>query len=87
MTVRTIMVPVRGDDRGKGLLDHALALGTRSLAHIEVVHCRARPEDMLPFGVFLPAIMREQITAARWKHGRYGRDKPCGPCSTPTRRT
>jgi len=64
MTVRTIMVPVRGDDRGKGLLDHALALGKKSLAHIEVVHCRPRPEDMLPFGVFLPASMREQIAAA-----------------------
>jgi nucleotide-binding universal stress UspA family protein len=64
MTLRTILVPVRGDDRGEGLLDHALALGQRSNAHIEVVHCRARPEDMLPFGVFLPASMREQIKSA-----------------------
>ena len=64
MAVRVIMVPVRGDGRGEGLLDHALALGRGSNAHVEVVHCRARPEDMLPFGVFLPAAMREQIKGA-----------------------
>jgi len=58
------MVPVRGDGRGEGLLDHAVALGRRSNAHIDVIHCRARPEDMLPYGVFLPAAMREQITSA-----------------------
>ena len=62
--MRTIMVPVRGDDRGEGLLDHALALTHRRDAHIEVVHCRAQPEDMLPYGVFLPASLREQITGA-----------------------
>ena len=62
--MRTIMVPVRGDDRGEGLLDHALALTHRRDAHIEVVHCRAQPEDMLPYGVFLPASLREQITSA-----------------------
>lgn len=75
MTIRTILVPVRGDDRGEGLLDHALALGKRSNAHIEVVHCRARPEDMLPFGVFLPASMREQIKSAAGSMADVEEDK------------
>lgn len=64
MALRTILVPVRGDGLGEGLLDHALALSRKSDAHIEVIHCRARPEDMIPFGVFLPASMREQIKSA-----------------------
>ncbi len=75
MTIRTILVPVRGDDRGEGLLGHALALGRRSNAHIEVVHCRARPEDMLPFGVFLPASMREQIKTAAGSMADVEEDK------------
>ena len=75
MTIRTILVPVRGDNRGEGLLDHALALGKRSNAHIEVVHCRARPEDMLPFGVFLPASMREQIKSAAGNMADVEEDK------------
>jgi nucleotide-binding universal stress UspA family protein len=64
MTVRTILVPVRGDGKGKSVLDHALALGRRFHAHLAVVHCRPRPEDMLPFGVYAPASFKEQITSS-----------------------
>ena len=64
MTIRTILVPVRGDGRGEGVLDHALALAGRFNAHIAVVHCRPRPEDMLPFGVYAPTSFRRQITAS-----------------------
>ena len=64
MTVRTILVPIRGDGKGESVLDHALALGRRFNAHLQVVHCRPRPEDMLPFGVYAPTSFREQITSS-----------------------
>lgn len=59
--IRKILVPVRGDGKGDLVLAHAAALARRSGAHIEVAHCRPRPEDMLPFGVPVPGFMREQI--------------------------
>jgi len=64
MTIRTILVPVRGDGKGEGVLDHALALGRRFHAHLDVVHCRPQPEDMLPFGVSVPAILKKDILAS-----------------------
>jgi nucleotide-binding universal stress UspA family protein len=63
MTIRNILVPIRGDGKGEGVLDHALALARRFNAHIAVVHCRPRPEDMLPFGVFVPTAFRKQVTS------------------------
>jgi len=64
MSLRTILVPVRGDGKGERVLDHALALAQRFNAHLAVVHCRPRPEDMMPFGVFVPTAFREQITSS-----------------------
>ena len=64
MTLHTILVPVRGDGLGEGVLDHALALGRRFDAHLDVVHCRPNPEDLLPFGVFVPAALKQSITAS-----------------------
>jgi nucleotide-binding universal stress UspA family protein len=64
MTIRTILVPIRGDGKGEGVLDHALALARRFNAHLMVVHCRPRPEDMLPLGVMVPGILRQQITSS-----------------------
>ncbi len=61
MTIRRILVPVRGDGKGEGVLDHAVALARHFAAHVDVLHCRARPEDMLPFGVSVPAAIRENI--------------------------
>lgn len=61
MTIRTVLVPVRGDGKGEGVLDHALALGKPFNAHIHVVHCRARAEDMLPYSTMITAGMRETI--------------------------
>lgn len=58
---RTILIPVRGDGKGEGVLDHALAVARRFNAHLNVVHCRPRPEDMLPGGVFVPGSFRRQI--------------------------
>ncbi|MDD9878238.1 MAG: universal stress protein [Magnetovibrio sp.] len=61
MTIRTILVPVRGDGKGEGVLDHALALARPFDAHINVVHCRARPEDLLPYSTVITESMRETI--------------------------
>lgn len=59
--IRKILVPVRGDGKGDGVLAHAACLAHRYKAHIEVVHCRARAEDLMPYGVHLPDFLRKQI--------------------------
>jgi len=64
MTVRTILVPVRGDGKGETVLDHALSLARRYAAHLDVIHCRPRPEDLLPFGVSVPAMLKKDILAS-----------------------
>ena len=59
--IRKILVPVRGDGKGDNVLAHAAALARRSGAHVEVTHCRPRPQDLLPFGVPIPGFMRKQL--------------------------
>ena len=64
MTIRRILVPIRGDGKGEGVLNHAVSLARRFKAHVDVLHCRPRPEDMLPFGVSVPAMLRKEILAS-----------------------
>jgi nucleotide-binding universal stress UspA family protein len=64
MTIRRILVPIRGDGKGEGVLDHAISLARRFKAHVDVLHCRPRPEDMLPYGVSVPAMLRKTILAS-----------------------
>jgi nucleotide-binding universal stress UspA family protein len=59
--IRKILVPARGDGKGDNVFAHATALARRFHAHVEVVHCRPRPEDLLPFGVPIPAMLRDQL--------------------------
>ena len=59
--IRKILVPVRGDGKGDNVLAHAAALARRFKAHVEITHCRARAEDLLPYGVPIPAFMKKQI--------------------------
>ncbi|MDA1021899.1 MAG: universal stress protein [Proteobacteria bacterium] len=62
MSIRTILVSVRGDGKGEGVLDHALAVAKRFNAHISVMHTHAKPEDLLPFGsLAITEDMRKQI--------------------------
>lgn len=61
MPVKKILVPVRGDGKGEHVLAHAAAIARHHHAHVEVLHCRARPTDMIPYGVVVPAALREQI--------------------------
>ncbi len=56
-----LIVPVRGDGNGENVIAHAAVLAKKFNAHIVVTHCRPRPEDLLPFGVPIPAFMRETL--------------------------
>ncbi len=67
MTIRTITLPVRGDNKGNNVLAHAAVLAKRFGAHVTVLHCRPRPTDMLPYGVPIPGFMREQIATSASK--------------------
>ena len=59
--IRTLLVPVRGDGKGQNVLAHAALLAKRFPAHIKVTHCRPRAKDLVPFGVPVPAFLREQF--------------------------
>jgi len=59
--IRKILVPVRGDGKGDNVLAHAAALARGFNAHIKITHCRAKPENLLPFGVPIPAALRAQL--------------------------
>jgi nucleotide-binding universal stress UspA family protein len=61
MSIAKILVPVRGDGKGENVLSHAAVIARAHNAHIEAVHCRARPQDMIPHGVALPASLRKQM--------------------------
>ncbi len=59
--IRKILVPVRGDGKGDNVLAHAAALAHRYSSHIEVVHCRPRPEDLMPYGIAIPDFLKKQL--------------------------
>ena len=59
--IRKIIIPVRGDGKSGNVFAHAAILAHRFKAHIVVTHCRPRPEDLLPYGVPVPAFMREMF--------------------------
>ncbi len=61
MTIRSILVAVRGDGHGEVVMNHALALARQCNAHIDVMHARARPEDLIPYGVLMTDAMRKTI--------------------------
>ena len=61
MSLREILVPLRGDGKGEGVLNHAIMLAQRFNAHIDAVHCRPKPTDMLSFDIRIPRGLREQI--------------------------
>lgn len=59
--IRKILVPVRGDGKGDNVLVHAAALARRFKAHITIIHCRARAEDWMPYGVPIPTFLKKQL--------------------------
>ena len=60
----TIMLPVRPDGKGEGVLARAAILARRFGSHVRVVHCQPTAEDLLPQGVVIPAKLRFQIEDA-----------------------
>lgn len=64
MAIRKIMVPVRTDGKAEFVLDHGVHLARRLHALVEVVYCRPRPEDMLPYGISIPSGLREQLKSS-----------------------
>jgi len=59
--IHSIVVPVRGDGKGDNVFAHAAILAARFNAHIKVAHCRPRAEDMMPYGVAIPAQLRKLV--------------------------
>lgn len=59
--IRKIVMPVRGDGKGDNVFAHAAALAARFRCHIVVTHCRARAEDMMPYGVPIPATLKKLL--------------------------
>lgn len=56
MSIRNILVPVRGDGKGEQVLNAALVLARKFDAHLDVVHARIRSDDLLTFGASLGGI-------------------------------
>ena len=62
--LHTIMLPVRGDGQAENVLAHAAILAHKFGARLRVIHCHPTPDDLMPFGVVIPAAMRRQIEQA-----------------------
>lgn len=59
LMIKQILVPVRGDGMVSTVLAHAAELAKQHNAHVDVVHCRAQPQDMVPQGIPLPDFARK----------------------------
>lgn len=62
--LHTIMLPVRGDGKGDAVFAHAAVLAKAFGARVRVVHCHSKPDDLMPYGAAIPAVMRKQIEGA-----------------------
>ncbi|MEO0960057.1 MAG: universal stress protein [Pseudomonadota bacterium] len=65
--IRKVMMPVRGDGKGDNVLRHAATLAHAHSAHIEITHCRPRPEDLMPYGIPVPDFLRKQLVAQSYE--------------------
>jgi len=61
MTVKKIMVPMRGEPRETGVLDHALALARCCAAHIDVVHARPPASELLSQSMMVTQATRRSV--------------------------
>ena len=60
--MKTILVPIDSEGRDLALLETTLALAGRFRAHVEVLHIRRDPEEMLhATGMALPGSMRKSV--------------------------
>ena len=60
--LRRILVPVRGDGKGRGVLTHAALVARRFGAHVQVTHCRPRTEDLMPYASAIPGYLSRQVS-------------------------
>lgn len=56
-----IVIPVRGDGKGDNVFAHAASVAKRFDAQVVVTHCRPRAEDMMPYGVAIPASLKNLL--------------------------
>ena len=56
MSIRNILVPVRGDGKGEQVLNAALVLARKFDAHLDVIHARIRSDELLTYGAALSGI-------------------------------
>jgi nucleotide-binding universal stress UspA family protein len=61
MPIRKIMVPVRGEAREVGVLEHALALASATKAHIDVVHARPPASEFLSQSMMVTQATRRSM--------------------------
>jgi len=73
--LHTLMLPVRGDGKGDNVFAHAAALAKRFGARVRVVHCHPKPDDMMPYGVVIPSVLRRQIEQAAHASADLTRDE------------
>ena len=73
--LHTIVVPVRDDGKGDNVLAHAAILAKRDGARVRVVHSHPKMDDLMPFGVVLPKIVREQIEKAAAQNVDVNRER------------
>ena len=60
--MKTILVPIDGGEHDRELLESALTVAGRFQAHLEVLHVRHDPEEMLhATGMALPGMMRGSV--------------------------
>ena len=57
--LKSILVPVRGDGMVATVLAHAAELAKQHQAQVNVVHCRAQANDMIPPGIALSDFARK----------------------------
>lgn len=56
MSIRNILVPVRGDGKGEQVLNAAVALAKKFDAHVDVIHARMGSKDLLAYGATLAGV-------------------------------
>lgn len=69
------MLPVRGDGKGDNVFSHAAVLAKRFGARVRVVHCHPKPDDLMPYGVVIPSVLRRQIESAAASSADVARDQ------------
>lgn len=62
MTIKTIILPIRESDVADSLMETAVGMAIRNIAHLDVLFVRNNPERMVPFGSLgVSAKMRDSI--------------------------